>query len=325
MSILALTKQHLEVKKTSKRLYLYEEGNRISELRVEDLDAILNFGNIHYSPQALSLIANSGVTISFLSVEGKFKGQFMPYLNKNANLHFLQYETFNNEERTLWLQKFFVLGKAISILSFINNISKNHYSKSLPKIKSKIKDYTNKIEKAKSYESLLGYEGAISKLHFSFYAECFTSELQFVKRTKRPPENEVNALLSLFYTLLFQLINSMLCSVGLDPYIGFLHKEAYGRPSLALDVLELFRASVADRTVLSLINKKIISKKHFQEKDFRLTNKGLEKTLKKFKSFVYDPRPSGNLTLKITKVLEALIKYFKFNTPISISEKDICI
>lgn len=131
----------------------------------------------------------------------------------------------------------------------------------------KLKNSLEYIRNCKSKEQLRGYEGEAASIYFSVFNELILQQktnFVFSGRSKRPPMDNVNAMLSFVYTLLTNQIVSALECVGLDPYIGYLHTERPGRVSLALDLIEELRAVLADRFVLSLINKKIVSKKNFK-------------------------------------------------------------
>ena len=126
------------------------------------------------------------------------------------------------------------------------------------------------IQTCQSKEQLRGYEGEAASIYFGVFDELILQQkkdFKFEGRNKRPPMDYVNALLSFVYTLLTNNIASALECVGLDPYVGYLHTERPGRVSLALDMIEELRAVLADRFVLSLINKKIISAKNFTTKE----------------------------------------------------------
>ena len=134
----------------------------------------------------------------------------------------------------------------------------------------KLKNSLEYIKNCKSKEQLRGYEGEAASIYFSVFNELILqqkTDFEFCGRSKRPPMDKVNAMLSFVYTLLTNQIASALECVGLDPYVGYLHTERPGRASLALDLIEELRAVLADRFVLSLINKKIVSKKNFKIKE----------------------------------------------------------
>ena len=125
------------------------------------------------------------------------------------------------------------------------------------------------MQNAESKDQLRGYEGEAASIYFSVFNELILQqkkEFNFQRRNKRPPRDNVNAMLSFVYTLLTNQIMSALETVGLDPYVGYLHTERPGRSSLALDMVEELRSVMADRFVLSLINKKIISGKTLQKR-----------------------------------------------------------
>ena len=133
-----------------------------------------------------------------------------------------------------------------------------------------LKTFLQYIQNAESKEQLRGYEGEAASIYFSVFDELILQQkkdFSFHGRSKRPPMDNVNAMLSFVYTLLTNQITSALESVGLDPCVGYLHTERPGRASLALDLIEEFRAVYADRFVLSLINKKIVNKKNFTKKE----------------------------------------------------------
>ena len=133
-----------------------------------------------------------------------------------------------------------------------------------------LKTFLQYIQNAESKEQLRGYEGEAASIYFSVFDELILQQkkdFSFRGRSKRPPMDNVNAMLSFVYTLLTNQITSALEVVGLDPCVGYLHTERPGRASLALDLIEEFRAVYADRFVLSLINKKIVNKKNFTKKE----------------------------------------------------------
>lgn len=133
-----------------------------------------------------------------------------------------------------------------------------------------LKESLERIQSAESKEQLRGYEGEAASIYFGVFDELILQqkkEFVFRGRNKRPPLDNVNVLLSFVYTLLTNSITSALESVGLDPYVGFLHTDRPGRVSLSLDLIEELRAILADRFVLTLINKKIISGKNFSVKE----------------------------------------------------------
>lgn len=135
---------------------------------------------------------------------------------------------------------------------------------------SQLKSFLEYIQNAKSMDQLRGYEGEAASIYFGVFDELILQQKKdfvFQGRNKRPPLDNVNAMLSFVYTLLTNQITSALETVGLDPYVGYMHTDRPGRASLSLDLIEELRAVMADRFVLSLINKKIVSGKNFTRKE----------------------------------------------------------
>ncbi len=129
---------------------------------------------------------------------------------------------------------------------------------------NRIQQALEQIEEASSIASLRGIEGSAARAYFSFLRLAVHPEMRFGKRARRPPPDPANALFSLGYALLNAALMSALEIVGLDPYIGFFHAEKYGRPALALDLVEEFRAPIVDSLVLTLINKRMIGREDFE-------------------------------------------------------------
>jgi CRISPR-associated protein Cas1 len=121
------------------------------------------------------------------------------------------------------------------------------------------------IPKAGRVGSLLGIEGKASASYFSVFGKLLRGPLTFTRRRRRPPTDPINAMLSLAYTLLTQQVLAAIQVVGLDPYVGFLHQPRYGRPALALDLMEEFRPIIADSVVLNVVNHHILTQRDFQE------------------------------------------------------------
>ena len=135
---------------------------------------------------------------------------------------------------------------------------------------SQLKSFLEYIQNAKSMDQLRGYEGEAASIYFGVFDELILQQKKdfaFQGRNKRPPLDNVNAMLSFVYTLLTNQITSALETIGLDPYVGYMHTDRPGRASLSLDLIEELRAVMADRFVLSLINKKIVSGKNFTRKE----------------------------------------------------------
>ena len=309
MSIITLTTQGSKLKKISRRIILENSDKKMLELPVRKLDGVITFGNIQFSNQAVSLLSNNGIPLTYLSFAGKPKGQFLPSRIKNLDLRYNQYKISENEELSLQFAKSFVFGKIISAKNFIKKAKRisesNNYEQSIEKLQA----LGLKVIAAKNYQTLLGLEANISKTHFSLLKTLFKKEITFTKRTMHPPEDEVNSLMSLTYTLLGNLINAIVNGSGLDTYTGFLHKNDYGRNSLSLDILELFRFDVADKFVLNLTNLEIIKLSDFEDNSsFRLNKDGITKFMAKWVELIHAENNGSTIIKRISEITDAIIK-----------------
>lgn len=324
MCILFLTEQGASVKKVSERIFVEKDEKDLLEIQTRKISAICVMGNIQISTQALALLAAKEIAVTYLCLDGGIKGQFLPINNKNLHLRYAQYNLVNNEAASLLLAKDFVQKKILSYADFYRKIQKNEPVENCKTLIDGFSSLALEAEQTSAYNELLGYEGIASRTHFSNFGSYFKNELTFSKRSHYPPEDEVNALLSLGYTMLFKLINGMLHASGLDTYNGFLHKTKYNRPSLACDLEELFRTPVVDAFVLKLANKGMLKKKHFvaSEKGPRLTQEGLTIFFSQWKSIAY-PTNGSDLVVSIQKEILNLIKMINNYQP-DYSTDEVC-
>jgi len=162
----------------------------------------------------------------------------------------------------LKLAKFFIQGKVYNQRVFLARFKKNY---PLDNIISYIKTSEKKLTESKDITELMGYEGVIASKYFDGLSIILKNSINFHCRNKRPPKDPVNCMLSYGYSLLFNEMVTALNIVGLDPYFGFLHSDEYGRPSLALDIMEEFRTVIVDSMVVYLINKHILKESDFDK------------------------------------------------------------
>ena len=242
------------------------------QLPVHNLQAVVCFGNVSVSPFLMHHCAANGVGISFLSENGRFFARVQGPVNGNILLRKSQYKTTENAAQRLELAKSFVLGKAVNARSVLCRALRDHSGKTgmqeVERASALIALEIKKLRQTKELDTLRGTEGEIARVYFSVFDYLITAQkpdFSFTGRTRRPPTDNVNALLSFVYTLLARDCSSALEIIGLDPQCGFLHTDRPDRDSLALDLMEEFRAFVADRLVLSLINLKQVSAKGFKQ------------------------------------------------------------
>lgn len=263
------------------------EVNNEEKLRVPTnlIEQIIIFGNTTISSALLKLCNNNNITISYISVYDNFLGRFYGKTNGNIFLRKKQYDLLDTVD-SINIARNIILGKVINSKNVLitasrdltDNIRKNNILNSIDKIEKS----SNDLKYVDNIDSIRGIEGNIASIYFGTFDNMLKIDdelMLFEKRSKRPPENNCNALLSLLYTLFTTTITSALESFGLDSSCGYMHTLKSGRASLSLDLIEEFRAPIVDKFVITIINKKQITSKDFENKNEGITLK--ERSLKK--------------------------------------------
>lgn len=274
--------------------YVYVEGEHIiiqdkdnKKAKIPHLliESVIIFGNTTISSHLLRFCSKNNINLSYVSHYGKMYGRFIGEFNRCVILRKKQYDMYDTE-------KAFLFSKNILLSKFIN--SKNLLIQSAKDItdenkincllmaSEKISNTKTSLLNAKTYQELLGIEGSVAQIYFSVFDNMLKTEdesMLFKERSKRPPQNFCNCLLSFLYTIFANDITSALETTGLDSYLGFNHKLHAGRQSLSLDLLEEFRSSIIDKFVITIINRKQITSKDFEEKEkgILLTDNGRKK------------------------------------------------
>lgn len=265
MATIYLTEQGSKLSKTSKRLVIEKDGQTLLEIPEFKVERVLIFGNVQITTQAMAFLLDNGIEVSFLSLYGKYRGRLSPVESKNAQLRIRQYQKHLDNEFKVSLAKAIVHAKLHNGRELLMRYARNHPEIDFSQDKIQMEACISQIEHKQSVNSVMGVEGAAASVYFEAFGKMLRKELRFEKRQRRPPKDPVNALLSLGYTLIGNEMHSMVCAVGFDPYIGFFHGIDYGRPSLALDLIEPFRHAIIDRFTLYLVNNHILSEKDFED------------------------------------------------------------
>ena len=262
------------IKKKGYNFVVSKNNEKIIEMPYSKVNKLILIGSQSITPQAVEFALEKEKNIFFLNKYGKVKGIIQSSNRKNVFLRLAQYELWRDKEKRLEFAKAIVAGKVKNQNKFLKKYRQTTFD---------IEHILNKINAASDINILLGIEGECSKKYFGNFDNIILGDLKFEKRTRRPPENEFNALLSLTYTLTKNNILYNLEEENLDSYIGYLHSVKYGRESLALDVLETFR-SYCDYLVIKWINRKEFKKYDFKisEDGIFLTDNGFRKYLQKY-------------------------------------------
>lgn len=267
MAVLYLTEQQAVLRKTSDRLRLEKDGELLLEVPCAKIDAVLIFGNVQVTTQALFELLDHGIELAYLSRSGQLRGQLTPPRAKNLPLRMRQYETVKDESFRLGISREVIGAKIASSAAVLRRLRKDHPDEIDRESIERIESALDAAAEAESQESLLGIEGSAAARYFKALARAVPVELGFAHRQRRPPPDPFNALLSFGYVLAGNELQSLLDALGFDPYLGLLHEMDYGRPSLALDLLEEFRAPLIDRLCLHLVRLGTLGPTDFEPRD----------------------------------------------------------
>ncbi len=266
---------------TTQGAYLAKEGETVkvridgaTRLRVpiHTLAGIVCFGNVGCSPFLLGLCGRRNVAVSFLSERGRFLARVTGATSGNVLLRREQYRCSDDPQAAAEIARAIVAAKVASSRALLVRAARESAGTStdaaqLPEAIARSRSLLIELERLTTLDSIRGIEGAAAQAYFGVFDHLILHQKRgfgFSGRSRRPPGDPVNALLSFIYTLLRHDVGAALECVGLDPGVGFLHRDRPGRPSLALDLMEEFRAFVADRLALSLINRKQVKAKGFE-------------------------------------------------------------
>ncbi|TCL55903.1 CRISPR-associated Cas1 family protein [Kineothrix alysoides] len=268
---------------TTPDAYLSLDGENIVVLKndetkirvpLHNLEGIITFGYAGASPALMGKCAEENIALTFLTAQGRFLARVVGKTRGNVILRREQYRIADEELKALGIAKNCILGKVYNCKHVIDRAIRDHAARiDCEKLKLSSEQMASSLDLIKNVnnlDSLRGYEGEAASRYFSIFNELILQQKEaflFSGRNKRPPLDNVNALLSFAYTLLTYDVASALESVGLDSFVGFLHTDRPGRVSLALDMMEELRPFYADRFVISLINKRIINEKGFEKQE----------------------------------------------------------
>jgi CRISPR-associated protein Cas1 len=282
---------------TTQGAYLNKEGETVvvniereTKLRlpIHTLGSIVCFGQVTCSPFLLGHCAANDVSVSYMSGYGKFLARVQGPVSGNVLLRRTQYRQADDPQASARLARMFVLGKVTNCRTVLSRVLRDHTSKISTEILNRTVSQFGKVARRLMHEedldNIRGIEGRAANEYFALFNELIVTQKEdfaFAGRSRRPPLDRVNCLLSFLYSLLYHDARSALESVGLDPAVGFLHRDRPGRLSLALDLMEEFRPVWADRLALSLINLGQVRKKGFtvMESGAVLMDEGTRKTL----------------------------------------------
>jgi CRISPR-associated protein Cas1 len=248
--------QGARVVKDGGLLRVLEQQERLTEARLREVSQLALFGGVQVTASVIRELCSRGIPICHLSHGGWFYGITHGMPHKNVELRRRQYAAAENPDMCLSLARRFVEAKILNCRTLLR---RNHSALPAETLEG-MKGDLRRASKMERIDSLLGVEGTAAARYFAQFGEMLRPpgdsvvSFDFAQRNRRPPRDPVNALLSLAYALLAKDFTTTLMSVGFDPFLGFYHKPHYGRPALALDLMEEFRPLIADSVVLTVIN-----------------------------------------------------------------------
>ena len=244
-------------------LEIKEKGEKLGEARLLDTSQVCVRGNVQISTQAIRELADRGIPVCYLSSDGRLRAMTTGMTHKNVQLRQSQYRTAFDRERSLTLAQEFVWAKVRNTRTLLRRNGRDVE----PEVLDELKRLASAARRSRNIDALFGMEGLAARLYFAHFPKMLKrAELggsSFEGRNRRPPTDPVNALLSFVYTMMAKDFTVAALSIGLDPHQGFYHQPRYGRPSLALDLMEEFRPLLGDSTVLTLVNNGIINEDNF--------------------------------------------------------------
>lgn len=263
--------------------YLRKDGEAVAvrieketRLRVplHNLDGIACFGRIGASPALMGACAEAGVSFSYLTQHGRFLAAVVGYTPGNVLLRRQQYRAADDPAVAADLVRSIVLGKIANSRTVLVRAARESNStdgaERLQRAAGRLAASVVEVKSAESVDRLRGLEGEAAAQYFAVFNDLVRvpgETFHFKKRTRRPPLDPMNCLLSFLYTLLMLDVRSACESTGLDAAVGFLHRDRPGRPGLALDLMEEFRAPLADRVALTLVNRQQLSARDFKQQE----------------------------------------------------------
>ena len=275
--------QGARISKSGETLKVKTTDGRITSIRLIDVSEVSVFGNIQITTQAIREMCERNIPVCYLSYRGWFVGMTAGPAHKNIELRICQHKRYHEKNASLDIAREIVHGKIRNCATMLRRNHKSSPGQALAELEGLAK----RAKRVRRYDSLLGLEGLAARAYFANFSGMIRdggSEFDFTGRNRRPPKDPINAMLSFLYSMLVREAVTTIARVGLDPYLGYLHVPKYGRPALALDMIEEFRPIVADSVCITMVNTNQITDADFQKTPFgtNLVDTGRRKVIAAF-------------------------------------------
>lgn len=274
LNVLYITQSDTYLSLDGENVVVRKDEKIAIRIPLHNLENIVCFNYQGASPALMGKCAEKNIGLCFLSPNGKFLARISGKIRGNVLLRKQQYRISDDHYYSVQIAASFLIGKLSNCRKVIERAIRDHpLSVDVARMKDvsiSLKEGMKAINNCQSVSDLIGFEGSAARMYFGVFDQLILQQkedFKFLERSRRPPLDKMNALLSFLYTLLTSECTSALESVGLDPYVGFLHQDRPGRPSLALDLMEELRPVFSDRLALSLVNRKQVNPSGFIEKE----------------------------------------------------------
>jgi len=249
------------------RFVLSHKSRQLLEIPVHQIDQIFAFGGVNFTTPAIVLALMRGIPIHLLSSRGRYYGEIHGSQQHHFDLRRRQFQVLDDHKARLAFAVRIVAAKVQNGIALLDRHRRNHPDDELEKTVRRLKQSVKRVYHAKGIDQLRGIEGAAAADYYQGFARCLRGDLSFNGRTRHPPTDPLNSLLSFGYTLLFHDLCAMLWAHGLDPHVGLFHEPGPRHPALASDLIEPFRAPVVDALVLALVNRRELTDADFRFED----------------------------------------------------------
>ncbi len=276
LNTLFVTVQGAVLHRDGEAIDICENGESLLKMPIHLLSGVVCFGVVTVTPPCMALCVENGVLLSFLSENGKFLARVVGPVSGNVLLRKAQYSASEDSSRSAMIARRIITAKTANCRTVLQRTCRDHPNAlGIDDIRRTAESLSGIIECLGNMEELdvvRGREGEAAHRYFGVFDHLIVAQKKdfiFNERSRRPPLDPINAILSFLYTLLVHDVTSACETVGLDPAVGFLHRDRPGRPSLALDLMEELRPVLADRLTLSLVNRS-----QLKTEDFKMTESG---------------------------------------------------
>lgn len=272
LNTLYITSQESYLGKDGECVAVHHGGELKAKIPIHTLEGLVLFGQVSFSPFLLAHCAENNVTVSWLTESGRFLAGMHGPVRGNVLLRREQYRKADSPEISSTLARYFTIGKIANCRTVLLRTARERPEPKLDEACQALGSCMRRLDQQLPLDVVRGIEGEAANVYFGAFNLLITTpdpKFAFAGRNRRPPLDATNCLLSFLYTLLAHDVRSALESVGLDPAVGFLHRDRPGRPSLALDMMEEFRPYLADRLACTLLNRGQVKPKGFKTTESR--------------------------------------------------------